>query len=348
MRFWLALHPDVRRPIGGVKQMHRLCECIHDLGFEAHLIQDDPDFHPGWFNSNVSTISLHRWISLRDNGELNSSQDVVIVPETFLPVLGTYAASLPVVIFNQNGSYSFGTTNSKKRWKPDVVVNNYHHSRVVHVMCVSRHDQSLLINGFGLPPERVSCIRNGLEIDHCIPTSPKSLRMAFMPRKNAFDASIVSELLQRQHWMKRWQLVEISSQSHSNVIKALQASTLFLSFGHPEGFGLPVAESMACGCAVVGYSGLGGRELFDLGKGYSTTREVAYGDWYGFVSAAQAFDQQARDDPRDLGSRLLKASQAVRRLYSREKMLSSVNDSLNQIILACSNSSSSYLDSSVS
>ena len=37
---------------------------------------------------------------------------------------------------------------------------------------------------------------------------------------------------------------------------------MFLSFGHPEGFGLPAAEAMSCGCLVVGYDGLGGREFF--------------------------------------------------------------------------------------
>ena len=28
LHYWLALHPDVVRPIGGVKQMHRLAEAL--------------------------------------------------------------------------------------------------------------------------------------------------------------------------------------------------------------------------------------------------------------------------------------------------------------------------------
>ena len=40
MRYWLSLHPDIKRPIGGVKQMHRLAEAIQCCGHEAFLIQE--------------------------------------------------------------------------------------------------------------------------------------------------------------------------------------------------------------------------------------------------------------------------------------------------------------------
>ena len=56
-RYWLALHPDIRRPIGGVKQVHRLAEALNYFGRKATIIQEDASFHPGWFKSNVSTIS---------------------------------------------------------------------------------------------------------------------------------------------------------------------------------------------------------------------------------------------------------------------------------------------------
>jgi glycosyltransferase involved in cell wall biosynthesis len=42
----------------------------------------------------------------------------------------------------------------------------------------------------------------------------------------------------------------------------LRNATLFLSFGYQEGFGLPAAEAMACGCYVVGFHGCGGVEFF--------------------------------------------------------------------------------------
>ena len=45
-RYWLALHPDLPKPIGGVKQMHRLAESLLKIGREAYIVQDDAAFHP--------------------------------------------------------------------------------------------------------------------------------------------------------------------------------------------------------------------------------------------------------------------------------------------------------------
>ena len=70
-------------------------------------------------------------------------------------------------------------------------------------------------------------------------------------------------------------------------IAKMSESILFLSFGHPEGFGLPVAEAFACGCAVVGYDGLGGKELFNLARHYQLCENVAFGDWVGFIDAIE-------------------------------------------------------------
>ena len=53
--------------------------------------------------------------------------------------------------------------------------------------------------------------------------------------------------------------------SHASIAERLNGAQLFLAFGHPEGFGLPIAEAMAAGCWVVGYSGGGGQELFRFG-----------------------------------------------------------------------------------
>ena len=67
------------------------------------------------------------------------------------------------------------------------------------------------------------------------------------------------------------------------VAERLNAARLVSGLGHPEGFGLPIAEAMAAGCWVVGYSGGGGRELFRFGA----SEEVAFGDWPAFVAAVQ-------------------------------------------------------------
>ena len=331
MHYWLIAHPDVNYPLGGVKQIHRLAECILLAGRQATLIQDSDAFHPGWFTSSLPTISYEDWVKRKASGLLNPNHNIVVAPEMYLNIVFSYAKDLPIVLFNQNVSYSFGPIEKLEYWKPSAVIPLYHDTRILHVLCVSESDRHLLINGFGLSPETVSCVRNGIEVDQCQPRGIKSRSMVGLPRKNQRDLSVVRFLLQQQPWMNRWEWVEIARQPHAAVINQLQRSALFLSFGHPEGFGLPVAEAMACGCAVVGYSGLGGRELFQLGRHYGTVEEVAVGDWLGMVRAAERIDRQLTADPEGFSNRLLAVSKEIRRLYSPEKMLKSVQSALSRV-----------------
>ena len=102
-----------------------------------------------------------------------------------------YPGQLPVVVFNQNGYYSFGPINTPDYWKPTAVLNTYNDKRIIHVLCVSQSDHDLLTDGFCLNPQKVSCVRNGLEVDLCRPQGTKSRRMAAMPRKNQRDLAVV-------------------------------------------------------------------------------------------------------------------------------------------------------------
>ena len=113
--------------------------------------------------------------------------------------------------------------------------------------------------------------------------------------------------------------------SHHDVLNTLYSSALFLSFGHPEGFGLPIAEALATGTAVIGYSGLGGRELFHIGKSFGVCWEIQFGDYHGFVSAFKQFNRLLTDDQMKVENRLLNASRMVRRFYSMDEMRASVS-----------------------
>ena len=54
-RYWHS-HPDLKKPIGGVKQIHRLAESLLKIHHDAYIVQDDASFHPSWFRSEVKTI----------------------------------------------------------------------------------------------------------------------------------------------------------------------------------------------------------------------------------------------------------------------------------------------------
>lgn len=92
-----------------------------------------------------------------------------------------------------------------------------------------------------------------------------------------------------------------------------------------------MAEALACGCAVVGYSGLGGRELFAFARGYGLGIEVAFGDWLGFVDGVRQLDQHLRQRQDDLLHQLQAMSDEVRQRYSALAMQTSVAAAIRQL-----------------
>ena len=326
MHYWLLLNSDVRKPIGGVKQIHRLAEALTACGRSATIVQEDANFHPSWFDSTVNTINYSEWID-RFKNRTRMKDHALIMPETFLPLAPKYASMMPIIVFNQNASYTFGLSKEKS-FDITSTINTYRSNSISHVLCVSEHDYSFLREAIGLPAEKLSLIRNGIE-PSCRPSLSKTRSIAYMPRKNHFDADIVVQLVSSHAWFDGWHFVPIVNRTHAGVLKLLSSSLLFISFGHPEGFGLPVAEAMACGCAVAGYSGLGGRELFSLGKSFDSAEEVAFGDISGFVSAIRLFIKSVRRNEPLVLNNLLKLSGAVQDRYSLDMMNKTVNSFLD-------------------
>jgi len=320
----------VKSPIGGVKQMHRLSEQINLLGRESIIIQQDADFHPSWFTSQVKTISYDSWRNLSD---LSSERDIVILPETYLNQFASYGGGLATVIFNQNGSYTFGLKSDQSaNLSPLKIVKAYNQTCIKHILCVSEYDRQLLSSFCNVPASRISLIRNSIDPRLVNPGGKAKKRIvSFMPRKNRFDAHIVTSLLFSQAWFNGWKLMPIVGKPHHEVVSDLQSSLVFLSFGHPEGFGLPVAEALACGCAVVGYSGLGGREIFDLVSDFPVAYGVEYGDWNGFLQALKTVVKYVDQKPESFSALLSKSSKAIRSYYDDLSMRNSVEQALIKI-----------------
>jgi len=320
-RYWFALHPDLTHPIGGVKQIHRLAEVLLGFGREVVLIQDSAEFHPGWFDSSVPTVARQS-ISQQ---HLDPSRDVVVLPETFVPGLPDYLPGIPKIIFNQNGSYTFNLGNVTRFVDPAKIMSLYRHPDVRAVLCVSEHDRALLAAGVAPAPDRVHRVVNSIEVDLFKPARAKQRCIAFMPRKQAArDAAIVSALLQSQPWFQGWRLMPIQGRPQAEVAELLQQAWIFLAFSQREGFGLPLVEASSCGCHLIGHTGLGGTEVFDLAAENGTADVVRDGDWLGFVHAMHRFTRNLEQDRSRIAQNLLLSSKAMRRAYAPEAMRASV------------------------
>ena len=276
IRFWFLVYPDLTKPVGGVKQIHRVAETLQSLGYEAILVQDSESFHPSWFKSRVSAISKKDWFAKLN--ELTDS-DYVVIAETFLPIIRQIPSFIPIIIFNQNGAYSFGLPKFQKS-QPSKVLSLYHQSRVVQVWCVSEHDRQLLTQGFNLPASKVFHIPNNIDSSGIRSDIPKQRAIAFFTRKNSSDQDVVVEMLRSRSWLS------VGNSAYfilltSGSLRYFYEVLIYLSFGHPEDLiaSRSYGFTLRCGC----HTGLGGRELFNRAELYKCAVAVEFGDWLGFI-----------------------------------------------------------------
>ena len=92
-----------------------------------------------------------------------------------------------------------------------------------------------------------------------------------------------------------------------------------------------MAEAAACGCALIGYDGLGGRELMDLASEYGVGWSVAVGDWYGFLQGVFSLQQRISQSPDKLAEDLRYLSDQVRSIYSMSAFVRSLQIVLPRI-----------------
>ena len=304
--------PDVDKPIGGVKQLYRHVEHLVQLGLDAAILTEKPGFKPSWFTSSAPTLSL---IDSHSRGELTSSQCILVVPETYIGVnfssfRGLNLSSLSRVVFNQNAYYTYGNLTNVSS---SVLNSFYLDPLVLQVLSVSEDTYEFLAQNLSIPDSSQSRIINSVE-PILWSDLPKEDIFHWMPRKNPDHVtSVISGI---QNSFKRsnssWTGEALVNLSHSDVADKLNASRIFLSFGHPEGFGLPIAEAMASGCWVIGYHGGGGRELFRFGASDS----VGFGDWTNFVSSVNRAFEFLKSSPREANLRIQRQASIIRHLYS--------------------------------
>lgn len=336
--YWIELYPDVKSPIGGVKQAHRLAEAFLAIDRKAVIVQQHSSFHPGWFSSHVDTISYTDWAKLR----LDPSDNIVIIPETYLTdsrFSSNPHHDLPYVIFNQNSSYTFGYSNKGKpfNYKLTSVLEHYDHPNLRAVFCVSDYDQTFLLSALNL--NFVPCFKlcNPIESEIFSPGRKKHKIVSFFTRKNPTHSQIVYKLLARQPFFKDWKFLPMTNLQQSEVCSVLSKSLVFLDFGFPEGFGLPAAEALASSCYLIGYDGLGGREIYDYAQANGSGCAIPFGDFNAWVESFSKFNSKLSSTSglSQLSSTLLNASDYILKKYSFSNLCSSLMNACLSIESNC-------------
>ncbi|WGL17753.1 glycosyltransferase family 4 protein [Microbulbifer bruguierae] len=235
---WIRKH----KAIGGVKVMYQHCQMLRERGFKAELVVLGK-YRGNFFGFDITPLSpaqLER--RLRPN-------DVLVCPE-LIPYLGLKFDSCKRVLFVQNWRHIY------RHLEPGDEHSSYVDLGYDYVLSCSNYISKLLSRE---PSDRVQQVTNFIDLSRFHPEPAKRIngRIMALPRKNPRDLAAIMAILHAEGF--EFELID--GVSEAEIINAYQRADVFLATGYPEGFGLPPLEAMACGAAVVGFTGGGADEF---------------------------------------------------------------------------------------
>jgi len=321
--------PDKDYPVGGIRVIYRHVDILDRNGFDAAVLHHYYPFRCTWFENETRVAHEVRYPDLSlpvrarrrtmravgrppSNDPLPAlelgADDVLVLPEV-MPDVPESEADVPKVIFDQNAYLTLAP------YPLDVDSQQLVYTRpeVLGAIVVSEDNRRYVETLF--PELRVKRVHYGIDPELFAFTRDKKRQIAYMPRKNPRDVQQVVLRLRLTGGLGGWELAEISGRTERETAALLRESAVFLSFGHPEGFGLPAAEAMAAGCVVVGYHGYGGREFLTEDYGFP----VAVGDVMAFADTVARVLEELEHDPDALARRVESASRFIKEHYSPER-----------------------------
>lgn len=327
MKRILFLTNDDNSPSGGRRVIYWMVDVLNQHGFDAYALHSTPGYKYSWFSNSTrvawctlpyQSMKLYPYLRtsiknllLRISGHnskriVPTENDIVVVPETRIAGVHAIWPNVTKVILNQ-GPYLTLCRNFKDSNPPRI---NYFKDDVKAMITFS--DLNYQMAKYTFPSLPIYKIQ--LFVDESIFhfSNKKKLQIAYMPRKGKADIRGVLNMLRFRGSLDHVRLVAIDGMQQEMVAKTLQESLIYLTFSNREGFGLPAAEAMACGCLVVGNHGGGGAEFFESEYCYP----VDDGDYLSAVSAIEYCLSQFENELSSVREMGMRASETILEKYS--------------------------------
>jgi glycosyltransferase involved in cell wall biosynthesis len=235
--------PDHSAPAGGVRVIYRHVELLAEAGYDAVVWHYANGFECDWFSSPAAVLT-------GPTLELDES-DLLIVPEVMLAPDTDPAPGCRKVIYNQNHFHTFESVpaDGYPDWTPapSVWVSS---TTSLEVLRRVHRD---------LPVEHIPY---AIDLELFRPRSRSAPKIVWMPRKRPRESALLEALFAADERFAGVTRTQVDGLSEEQTAAELGTATVFIALGREEGFGLPVLESLAAGCPVVGYPAGGGAELF--------------------------------------------------------------------------------------
>jgi len=256
---------------GGTGVLLDMYQFLRELGYQAHVFCLDQNTTAQWAHRYPDVSQLISEVELLPD-------DILIVSEEFVwavPALSHITTKY--IILNQGLNASLVS---------DFKINTYPVTKLIYqgalgVIANSKHTRENIIKLFELKSSDVYLYK--IHIDEVFKPLTKGNIVSYMPRKNrAFGCFVVNYLCGKYPEI---QFVPIDNMNKEEVAEVLGKSRIFLSFGGPEGFGMPPLEAALAGCKVIGFDGGGGEEFFTL----PIFSKVPFYDHMEFIEVAERY-----------------------------------------------------------
>jgi hypothetical protein len=328
------LCPDYDVPSGGIRKIYQHVDVLNGAGHPAFVLHEVPSFRCSWFENDtpikywvrgwpkkplrgLRSRGPHRWRPRGGEVHLTSppvidldAGDFIVIPEIYGPTLAGIAPSIAKVILNQ-GAYN--TFRSYPLHGVNDRTSPYLHPEVRAAIVVSQDSERYLRAVF--PSLKLFKVRNSIDPRLFVFQKEKKRQICYLTQKNRADVVQVLQILSLWGVLDKFPALAIDNYTERETALLFRESLVYLSFGHPEGFGLPSAEAMRCGCLVVGYHGFGGREF--LRPEFASPIEA--GEIIAFSRAVENVLAEFERDPASLAQRAKRGSEFIAEKYSPER-----------------------------
>ena len=272
--------PDFPQPSGGIKTIYRhVCRLV-ELGYDAAVVHQKRDFRARWHGYQAPIIGL-------DDQPHFGADDLWVLPEVmadFARQTERFAGRRILLALSWDPTYT--RLKPGERWQ-DLGINR--------IIAKSPTVQRFLKWSMDLDTVLIP--------DYIPPTlyysepSKKKQTISYLTRKDATGRWLRGIFIRKKVSATPWAWIPLHNLDEAAYAQQLRESAIYLPTTLQEGMHVSVIEAMACGCLVVGYHGIGGRDLMvGEGEGQNCIL-VENGDLLALGQTVEMVLKKLTDDP---------------------------------------------------
>ncbi len=233
--------PDFPQPSGGIKTLYRHVARLNETGFDAWIVHQKRPFRAVWHGIEAPTL----WLSERPQF---TPQDILVIPEVMAQVMkqtARFSGERVVIALSWSPTYwnlppgeTWAAYGVKRVITKSPLIQNY--------VRWSMGIEAALIKEYVTPAH------------YFYRQDAKRPKICFLTRKERSAAWLQQVLAAKGEPFTRFEWQPLREMNEDEYARHLREATVYVTTNMQEGMNTSVLEAMACGCLVVGYSGVGG------------------------------------------------------------------------------------------